>query len=383
MSPLVRSSAYIRRVPVKNLEISEILSLVELEELARESMPEMAYEYVASGAADEITVRWNTEAYARIALRPRVLTAAEQPDTTVQIFGVTHPFPILLAPTAFQKALHPLGETATAKGAGGAGATLIVSSATTTPVEEIAEAATAPLWFQLYVQADRGFTRAVVERAVAAGCTALCLTVDTPVLGARDRQTRSGFRLPPGVDTPHLSDIGRHGRAIIDPTRVVLSWSDVEWLRSIADIPLVLKGIVSGADAARAIDSGADGLIVSNHGGRNLDTTIATIDALPDVVDAVQARVPVLVDGGIRRGTDIVKALARGATATLIGRPCCYGLALGGSAGVARVIEILRKELEMAMILTGRQSIGEIDASLLWERGTTAQDCHRSVPRRP
>jgi len=348
------------------IQLSEILSLPEIEDRARECVPTMAYEYVASGAADEITVKWNREAYDRLALRQRVLCGVEQPLTDVTLFGTTLPFPILLAPTAYHKALHPEGEIATARGAGAAGAAWVVSSASNTSIEEIARAATAPLWFQLYLQSDREFTKDVVQRAARAGCEALCLTVDTPVLGARDRQTRSGFRLPPGTETPHLCDLGTNGRSVLNPKRVVPSWKDVEWLRSITDLPVVLKGILSGEDADRALNCGAQGLIVSNHGGRNLDTLPASIDALPEVVAAVDSRVPVLVDGGIRRGTDVLKALARGATAVLIGRPYCFGLAIGGADGVRRTVEILRTELEMAMILTGRGSIAEIDESVLF-----------------
>jgi len=344
---------------------TEFVSLPELEELARECMPAMAYEYVASGAADEITIRWNREAYDRISLRQRVLVGVEQPSTTVTMLGTTLPFPFLLAPVGYQKVLHPDGEIATAKGAGAAGAAWVVSSASNTSLEEIAEAASAPLWFQLYLQSDREFTKDVVDRAATAGYRALCLTVDTPVLGARNRQTRSRFQLPPGVDTPHLSDIRKPGRSILNPTRVVPSWKDVEWLRSITKLPLVLKGILDGSDAQHAIASGADGVLVSNHGGRNLDTVRASIDVLPEIVAAVDSRVPVLVDGGIRRGTDVLKALARGATAVLLGRPYCYALALGGAAGVERAIEILRTELEMAMILSGRESLAAIDGSLL------------------
>jgi 4-hydroxymandelate oxidase len=185
------------------------------------------------------------------------------------------------------------------------------------------------------------------------------------VLGARDRQVRAGFSLPQGVETPYLQDIGEGGRGINNPKRVVLSWRDVEWMRSIAGVPLVLKGILSPHDAKLALDAGAQGLIVSNHGGRNLDTVPATIDVLSGVIEAVDSRVPVIIDGGIRRGTDVVKALARGAAAVLIGRPYCYGLALAGAAGVQRAVEILRNELEMAMILMGRATVGDIDASVL------------------
>ena len=350
------------------IALEEILSLPELEVLARPLMSEMAFEYVASGAADEITLEWNRTAYNKIALRPRMLAGTNEPGLSVDLLGEKIPFPIILAPTAYHKAVHPDGEIETARGAGISGATLIVSSACTTPIEKIAEAATGPLWFQLYFQSEREFTRDVVDRAVAAGCKALCLTVDTPVLGARNRQAKARFELARGVETPHLFDIGQHGRAIMDPTREVLSWKDVEWLRSISTVPLLLKGILAADDAVRAIDSGADGVVVSNHGGRNLDTALATIDALPQIVEAVQSRVPVLVDGGIRRGTDVMKALALGANAVLIGRPYLYGLAVGGAAGVARCVEILVKELEMGMMLCGVKSIREIDRSIVVSR---------------
>jgi 4-hydroxymandelate oxidase len=329
-------------------------------------MSHMAYEYVASGAGDEITVRWNREAFDRIALRTRVLTGIESVDTSVSLFGRTMPTPIMLAPTAYHRALHPEGEIATARGAGAASVTWVVSSASTTAVEKIADAATSPLWFQLYIQSDRGFTREVVQRSIAAGCEALCITVDTPVLGARYRQTRARFALPEGVETPHLMDIGKNGRAIMDPRRVAITWNDIEWLRSIVSIPVVLKGILDADDAERAIEAGADAIIVSNHGGRNLDTAPATIDALPRVVASVAGRMPVLLDGGIRRGTDVVKAIALGAAAVLIGRPYCYGLSLAGAAGVQRTMEIIQRDLIMTMMLAGFSSLAELDSSVIW-----------------
>jgi 4-hydroxymandelate oxidase len=193
----------------------------------------------------------------------------------------------------------------------------------------------------------------------------LCLTVDSPTLGPRNRQTRAGFKLPPGVTTPHLYDIGQRRQAITDPRRVTATWKDVEWLRGVTRLPLVIKGILDAGDAELALETGAAGLIVSNHGGRNLDTALAAIDALPAIVERLAGRAPVLVDGGIRRGTDIVKAIALGATAVAIGRPYCYGLSLAGSEGVRRVIEILRTELEAAMMLCGVARLSEIERSLL------------------
>jgi len=348
------------------VSIHEVLSLPELEELARTRLPESTYEYLASGAADEHTVRWNRTAYDRLRLRPRVLRDVAAVDTRLTLLGRELAFPVLLAPTAYHRAIYPDGELATAAGAGAAGATWVVSTATTTPLDEIARVATAPRWFQLYVQPDRDANRDIVAAAESAGCEALCVTVDTPVLGARDRQTRARFGLPPGVTAPYMAQ--RAGKPITDIHRAVsVTWTDVEWLRSATRLPLLLKGILTAEDAARGVAAGADGVIVSNHGGRNLDTLPATIDALPEVVEAVGAQVPVLVDGGVRRGTDVLKALALGARAVLIGRPYCYGLALAGAPGVQRVVEILRAELEMAMALTGRRTLGEIDRAVLWD----------------
>ena len=348
-------------------DCQDILSLPEFEERARHCMTPMAYEYVASGAAEEHTVRWNREAFDRIRLRPRVLRDVAAIDTRVRLLGREHAFPILLAPTAYHRVLHPEGEIATARGAAAAGITWVVSIGTTTPIREIAGATSCPLWFQLYFQSDREFTRDLVQQTEAAGCEALCLTVDSPVLGPRNRQVRAGFRLPPEMVTPHLYDIGHRRQAIVDPRRVAATWEDVEWLRGCTRLPIVLKGILDGADAGRAIQAGASGIVVSNHGGRNLDTAVASIDALPEVVEHVGGRVPVLVDGGIRRGTDVLKALALGAAAVLIGRPYCYALSLGGSDGVRRVVEILRAELEAAMMLCGVAAIADLDRSLLWD----------------
>lgn len=326
-------------------------------------MSDSTYAFVAGGAADELTLRANREAYERILLDPTVLVDVSRLDTRVTLFGGELPFPILLAPTGYHRLLHPDGEVGTARGASAAAAALVVSSFATTTVEDIAAATKSPLWFQLYVQPDRGFTRELVRRVEAAGYQALCLTVDTPSIGARDRMARAGFAVPPGVVEENIRRAGAPAPALLDPS---LTWADVEWLRSFARVPVLVKGVLNPEDAARGIQAGAAGIIVSNHGARNLDTVPATIQVLARIVDRVEGRVPVLVDGGIRRGTDVLKALALGANAVLIGRPYLYGLAVSGAEGVTRVVEILRSELEMAMALTGRPTIARIDRTVLW-----------------
>jgi 4-hydroxymandelate oxidase len=353
-----------------------LASLADVEHAARARMSPMAREYVNGGAGDEQTLRWNTEAYRELMLRSRVLVDVSHVDTTTPLLGHTLAHPILVAPTAYHKLVHPDGEVATAQGAAAAGATMILSSFSTTAVEEVARATSMPLWYQLYVQPDRGFTQALVERVEAAGCAALCLTVDTPVLGVRDRETRIGFALPPGMTRVNLEgsdgDAGTAAHrpaegaiysAVLEPR---LTWADVAWLCRIARIPVLLKGIMDPDDAARALHEGIAGIIVSNHGARNLDTVPATVTALPRVAEVVGGRLPILLDGGIRRGTDVLKALALGASAVAIGRPILHGLAVDGAHGVTQVVQMLRTELEMAMALAGRPSLGAIDRSVLW-----------------
>lgn len=335
-----------------------MFTLSDFEESARKKMSPVTYEFVASGAADELTLRWNRESLDKIRLRPRVLVDVSKLDTRVTLFGQELPFPILLAPTALHRLYHAEGELATAHGAGAAAATYVVSSYTTTPIEEIERAATQPLWFQLYVQPDKGFVKDLVQRVEAAGCRALCVTVDLPVIGIRNRTQRAGFKLPPNLKVPYLMSSQLQATPI--------TWKDIDWLRSFTRIPILLKGILNPDDADLAVKGGVSGIMVSNHGARDLDTTPATIDALPHVVEKIAGRVPVLMDGGIRRGTDVLKALALGANAVLIGRPYCYGLGVAGAEGVSRVINILRSEFEVAMALMGRPTIKSIDRSVLW-----------------
>lgn len=349
------------------------VSLGDFELLARERLTAMAWEYISGGAGDELTLRWNRDAYDRIKLKPRVLVDVSKLDTRVNLFGRELPFPILLAPAAYQKLVHSEGELATAKGAGAA--TMVVSTMASVSVEDIAAATKQPPWFQLYVQPDRGFTKALVQRAEAAGCQALVVTVDTPIPGLRNREERIKFALPPGIERPNLKGLNTAGSSHLPKENEIynalfdakLTWKDVEWLRSLTRLPVLLKGVLNPDDADLAAKSGASGVIVSNHGSRNIDTLPATIEALPEVAAKVAGRIPVLVDGGIRRGTDVLKALALGAQAILIGRPYLYGLGVGGADGVNRVVGILRREFEMAMALTGRTSIAELGESVLWQ----------------
>jgi 4-hydroxymandelate oxidase len=341
------------------IDLSEIVNLFDFEKLAEGKMTKMAYEYVASGAADEFTVKWNRQALDAIKLNPSVLTDVSKLDTGVSLFGHKLPYPILVAPTAFHRIMHPEGELATARGASAASTIYVVSSFTTTPIEEIAKVATQPLWFQLYVRDDRAFTKDVVQKAEAQGCRALCVTVDTPVSGARNRQKRAKFKLPDDVNAPYMVSLGAQ--------KTPLTWKDIEWLKSFAKIPILVKGILNPNDAEKAIQTGVSGIIVSNHSGRNLDTVPATIEVLPRIAERVNKRVPLLMDGGIRRGTDVLKAIALGANAVLVGKPVCFGLACGGAEGVTKVMQILRDELELAMALTGRATIADIDSSVIWK----------------
>lgn len=359
-------------MPSVKPKLENVLSLEEFETYAESCLSEMSLGYVAGGAADELTLRANLEDWRRIQLAPRVLVDVSEISVRTELFGQQFELPILLAPAAFHRLCHVEGEQATVAGANQAGAGFVLSSFSTIAVEEITAAAKYPVWFQLYAQIDRGLTEEMIRRAEAAGCKAICVTVDTPVLGARHRESRNQFQLPAEFKLPNL----KLGPVSHRPVRSAiysellnpkLTWKDVEWLCGMAKTPVLLKGILNPADAAQAVRIGVSGLIVSNHGARNLDTLPSTAKALPRVVETVDGKVPILVDGGIRRGTDVLKALALGANAVLIGRPYLFALAFSGAEGVARVLEILKTELLMAMALTGRTAINQIDRSVLWE----------------
>jgi len=359
------------------VDLAAVLCVDEFEQMARERLSHMAMEYAVAGVADEATLQENRAAFERLRLAPRVFVDVSRIDSGVTLFGRRHDFPIFLAPCSYQKLNHPDGELAAVAGASLAGATFITATFASVSLEQTAAASTQPLWFQLYIHPDRGFTRELVARAETAGYEALVVTADVPVNGPRYRELRGGFALPAGVERVNLERLGRpavsdahrpRGRDIYSAVRAPdVSWKDLESLKTGTRLPVVVKGILHPDDAGLALEHGADGIYVSNHGGRSLDTVVSPLEALPRIADRIAGARPLLYDGGIRRGTDIVKALALGATAVAVGRPWIYGLAVAGPAGVARVVEILRTELEMAMGLLGRPGIATIDQSILWQ----------------
>jgi 4-hydroxymandelate oxidase len=353
------------------------INLFEYQTLASQQLSPMARDYYASGSWDEITLRDNRAAFERYKLRPRMLVDVSQRDLSTTILGQSLPLPIFIAPMAFQCMAHPEGEIATAKAAAKVGSVMVLSTLATTSMEDVASVRSqTPQWFQLYVHRDRGLTRALVERAHAVGFQALCLTVDAPVLGKREKDTHNQFVLPSDMELANFSRLahleipyqpGESGlfAYFLEQLNPALTWSDLEWLQSLSPLPLMVKGILRGDDAIRAVEHGAKAVMVSNHGGRQLDGAIASIDALSEVVAAVGDQVDVLVDGGIRRGTDVLKALALGAKAVLLGRPILWGLTLAGEAGVKHVLELLRDELDLAMALSGCAKLQDIDSSLV------------------
>ncbi len=335
------------------------LNVGDFEALAEVALDPGAFGYFAGGAGDERALRENVAAYERLRLRPRVLVDVGDVSTVTTVLGSRISMPLLVAPTAFHRIAHEDGEAATARAAATAGTIMCLSTlATATPAEVAAAAPGAPRWFQLYVFRDRGVTRALIDQAVEAGFGAIVLTVDAPRLGRRERDLRTAFLVPDDIVVPSVAAVaGRWAAATplellshIDPT---FSWRDLEALVAESPIPVVVKGIQTGEDGALACEHGAAALVVSNHGGRQLDDVAATIELLPEVVEAVGGRLEVLVDGGVRRGADVIKALALGARAVLVGRPVLWGLAAGGEAGALRVLELLRDEVELALALVG------------------------------
>jgi isopentenyl diphosphate isomerase/L-lactate dehydrogenase-like FMN-dependent dehydrogenase len=353
-------------LPPEPLSETAPCNIWDYEQLAQETMDPGAFGYFAGGAGDERTLRDNVEAYSRWRLRPRVLTGVAEASTATTVLGFDVSMPLLVAPVAFQRVAHPDGELATARAAQAAGTVFILSTlATSTPADVAAAAPSGPRWFQLYCFRDGGITRALIEQAEAAGFGALVLTVDAPRLGRRERDIRTGFEIPAEVTVPSFAAAAGDAVggtpadmfALMDPA---IGWRDLEDLAAQSELPLLVKGILTEEDARLACDHGAAGIVVSIHGGRQLDGASATLDALPEVVDAVEDRVEILVDGGVRRGTDVVKALALGARAVLAGRPVLWGLAADGERGALRVLELLRDEIELALLLAGCDSPGSV-----------------------
>lgn len=366
-------------------------NISDLRDAAHRRLPRTIFEFIDGGAFDEVTLRANRTDFEKLRFMTRVLTDVEKRDLSTTIIGTPAAAPLILAPTGLAGILHRRGELATSRAANKAGLPYCLSTMSTCSIEQIAEASDVHRWFQLYVLKDRGITKTMIERARATGCKALVLTVDTKVQGPRERDMRNGFTVPPKFTLGTMIDFARHWQWLFDVglgpkvtfrnfdgtaaqsgnavtiTQFIagqydlsISWKDVDWFKSVWGGPLALKGVLSPEDAKIALDHGVDAIIVSNHGGRQLDGAISAIDALPGVVDAVDGRAEVILDGGVRRGSDVVKALCLGARACMIGRAWLYGLASGGEAGVAKALDILVKEIDITMTLLGRTTIPEL-----------------------
>jgi L-lactate dehydrogenase (cytochrome) len=373
------------------------VSVSDLRAIAKRRLPRGVFDYIDGGAEDELALRSNSEAFRRMTFRPRVLRDVSEIDTSSSVLGKPVPYPLVLAPTGFTRIADPAGELAVARAAQRAGLPYSLSTLGTRSIEEVAAVSSGRLWFQVYVWKDRGLVADMVQRAAESGYEALCLTVDTAVFGKRERDVRRGFTLPPKLGLSTILDgiihpgwtwqfltndpivfanvagrsVGEAGETValaeyvsnqFDPR---LSWSDVEWLRTKWNGPIVIKGIQTVADARIAADEGLDAIAISNHGGRQLDSAPAPLDLLPDVVDAVGDRIEVICDGGVRRGSDIVKALALGATACMAGRAYLYGLGAAGEAGVDHVLDLLAGDVRRTMALIGCRTVKELDRECL------------------
>lgn len=349
---------------------AEPVNVNEFSALARNVLPKMIYDFYAGGAEDEWTLRENVAAFQRIRLRPRVLVDVSNVDLSTTILGFKISAPIMIAPTAMHKLAHPEGELATARAAAAAGTIMVLSFSSTSTVEEVAATCDAVRFFQLYVYKNRSISAVLVRRAERAGYKAIVLTADTPKLGRREADIRNKLVVPTlknlegllsiNMDTEKGSGLASYASQTLDSS---FSWKDIKWLQSLTSLPILIKGILTAEDAELAIQAGFAGIIVSNHGARQLDFVSSSIVALEEVTKAVRGRVPVLFDGGIRRGTDVFKALAIGAQAVLVGRPIIYGLAVKGESGVKKVLEMLQDELELAMSLSGCCRVEEITRS--------------------
>ena len=354
--------------------MSSLLNVADYERAAREQLSDPIYDYIAGGAWDEVTLRENISAYDGWRFRPRVMVGVEDRDLQVPILGAELSLPIGVAPSAFHQLVHPDGELATARAAGAVGTLMCLSIMATTPLEEVAAVATGPLWLQTYIFRDRELTLDLARRAESSGYRALVVTVDTPVLGRRERDPRNRFQLPAGIEMRNVpmpprdpdgveSPMVRFTTQQLDPS---LTWKDIEWFVKEVGLPVLVKGVLHPDDARRAQQAGVRGVVVSNHGGRQLDGALATLDGLPEIVAALEGSgLEVIVDGGIRRGTDVVKALALGARMVWVGRAVLWGLAVNGEAGARTVLELLRQELDTALALVGCPRAADLGLDIL------------------
>ena len=387
-------------MPVES-DAMKAINIEDLRKAARRRLPRAVFDFVDGGAEDEVTLRRNRTAFERLAFQPRVLVDVSKRDQSATVLGQRLETPVIIAPTGLAGACWPRGEILAARAAASLGTIFTLSTHASCSIEQVAQAAPGPLWFQLYVWQDRDLTRSFIERARAAGYRALVLTVDVPLISLRERDIRNGFTVPPRITVRNALDtlrrvgwLWRFARAPrltlanlvgyagsprrdvwtlagishrqVDPT---VNWKDLAWFRSLWSGPLLLKGVLSVADARMAVDHGMDGIVVSNHGGRQLDGAPASIEVLPEIVDAVGGRTEVLMDSGIRRGADVVKALALGARAVLVGRPYLYGLATNGQAGVEQALGILKAEIDRALGLVGVPRVADLDRSILRPNG--------------
>ena len=349
------------------------VNIFEFQELAEQGLPKAEADFIAGGATDEITLRRTRAAFDSIMLRPRMLVDISQRDLSTTVLGQRIEFPVMLDPTGGHGRAHPEGELATARAAGAMGTVMLLSSGSTYTLEEVSEAASGPIWFQQYLYKDRGLTKSMAQRAQDAGYTGLCITLDSTIRAKRERNIRNSYTSSPSPNYAGLELVERQAWDLSSDAPVGVNalinrsatWSELEWLAANTSLPLLVKGIMTGEDARLCVDHGPKALIVSNHGARQLDTTFASIEVLPEVVAAVDGRLEVYLDGGIRRGTDVLKALALGARAVLIGRPLFWGLAVDGEAGLRAVLQMLWDELDIAMGMCGRPTIDSIDISLL------------------
>ena len=352
------------------------INLFDYAEVARDQLDPMVYDYYAGGAFDEITLRENHDAYDRLRLQYRVLAGVGERDMRTTVLGQPVSMPVLVAPTAFHKMAHADGEIGAARAAATAGTLFILSSLSNTAMEAVFSACNGPRWFQLYIYKDRGITRELIRRAESAGAQAIVLTVDSAVWGTREKDVRNGFQLKPGLSVENVAPAGKGDLPRVGGSGLAayvntlfdgsLSFKDLEWLCANTRLPVAVKGVCHPGDAVECARSGAKAVVVSNHGGRQLDTCPATIEVLPEIVDALAGRIETYVDGGVRRGTDVVKALALGARAVLVGRPVLWGLAVDGERGVRHVLELLQHEFSDAMALCGCTRLDQIGRGLIW-----------------